>query len=305
MSFAAAPAAAQPTFTDGVLPNGVPSGASGSNVVESGPKFFDPASGDYRPDKPAGSPLVDLAGSDAPLGGRLLNGQTQTAGGWDAGALESNGAALPVELSGFSATTDGGVVRLTWSTASESGNARFRVQRHAGNQAPDGKNAWTTIGSVEGAGTTTEPQQYRFSDASPPFSADRLRYRLVQVDIGGSTTPSDPVVVDLRAPAEARLWPPSPNPARAQATVRVSLPEKPKGMRTKGTRPGGKDLEGADPRLTVFDMLGRHVTTRRLTGALGSRHVVRLDVSEWPSGPYVVRLHVGQVTHTERLTVVR
>jgi hypothetical protein len=97
-ALAAAPTSAQPTFRNGVLPNGVPSGASGTNIVESPPKFYDPASGDYRPDKPAGSPLIDLAGSDAPLGGRLLNGQTQTEGGWDAGALESNGVALSGEL---------------------------------------------------------------------------------------------------------------------------------------------------------------------------------------------------------------
>ncbi|MCS3827799.1 hypothetical protein GGP85_003270 [Salinibacter ruber] len=80
---------AQPSFINAVLPNGVPEGGTGTNVVETGPKFFGPASGDYCPDKPAGRPPVDLASSDPPFGGRLLNGQTKTESGWDAGALES------------------------------------------------------------------------------------------------------------------------------------------------------------------------------------------------------------------------
>ena len=50
----ALPASAQPTFSDGVAPNGLPAGASGTNVATTAPQFFAPATGDYRPDKPAG-----------------------------------------------------------------------------------------------------------------------------------------------------------------------------------------------------------------------------------------------------------
>lgn len=288
--FGPVPTLAQPTFTNAVLPGGVPGGATGSNVLEEPPLFYDPAAGDYRPDKPAGSPLIDLAGDDAPRDGRLLNGQTQTADGWDAGALESTGAALPVELSGFSAATDGGAVQLTWTTASESGNAGFRVQRHAGNQAPDGKNAWTTIGSVGGAGTTNEAQRYRFTDESPPFAAERLRYRLVQVDVGGSTTATDPVIVERGAPGRVRLLPPSPNPAQSAATVRLTFPEQ---------------AHPTEPQVAVFDVLGRRVASHPLEASGGKRRVVRLDVSDWPSGSYFVRLQAGGTTRTERLTVVR
>ncbi len=331
MAFIAAPATAQPSFTNAVLPNGVPEGASGTDVVESGPKFFDPASGDYRPDKPAGSPLVDLAGSDKPFGGRLLNGQTKTAGGWDAGALESSGSALPVDLTGLEATLSEGpggrsAVRLTWSTASEQSNAGFRVQRQAGGSSLAGGSSqaggeagspegtadpeWTTLGYVEGAGTTSRERDYRFVDEDPPFAAGRLRYRLVQEDIGGGTETSDPVVLERPAPTRAQLRPPSPNPAQSMATVEVALP----GSRSVAGAPSANapstdapsaNAPSADARLVVFDVLGRQVAARSLSPEGGYRRAVRFDVSGWPSGLYFVRLSAGPTAETKRLTVVR
>lgn len=294
--FTASPTAGQPSFTNGVLPNGVPDGASGTGVIEAAPLFNDPAAGDYRPDKPAGSPLVDLGGNDSPRDGRLLNGQTQTGEDWDAGALESNGSALPVELTSLEATVDGSAVRLTWSTASETRNAGFRVQRRVeeasapGTQYPETSTGeWRTLGRVNGAGTTSETQRYRFTDSDLPFNAETLRYRVVQVDQDGTTTPSDPVVVKRTTPNRARLHPPSPNPARTEVTVRVALPE---------------EIESEAPRLQVFDVLGRQVTSYRLKARSGRRQSIRLNVNDWPSGLYLVRLQVGPTTRTERLTVV-
>ena len=75
-------------------------------------------------------------------------------------------------------------MRLTWTTATETGNAGFRVQRKAGG-ANDG--SWTTVGSVEGKGTTTEPTSYQYVDEGLPYEADRLTYRLKQVDTDGSS----------------------------------------------------------------------------------------------------------------------
>lgn len=143
---------------------------------------------------------------------------------------------------------------------------------------------------MEGAGTTSRPQSYRFADTDPPFAAERLEYRLVQVDVGGATTPTAPVVVERTAPARMRLLPPSPNPARSTATVRLALPEQ--------TRP-------AAARLAVYDVLGRRIETRPLEASGGARRRIRLDVSRWPSGLYFVRLRAGGQIRIERLTVVR
>lgn len=42
---------------------------------------------------------------------------------------------------------------------------------------------WNEIAFIEGAGTTDEPQRYEWVDARVPFAAERLRYRLRQVDL--------------------------------------------------------------------------------------------------------------------------
>ena len=98
---------------------------------------------------------------------------------------------LPVELASFEATQSGNrTTTLRWSTASERNNAGFRVQ-HQGPTAA----SWSKLGFVEGNGTTTTAQSYRFDAEN--LSVGTHRFRLQQVDLDGSTTLHDPVTVDL------------------------------------------------------------------------------------------------------------
>jgi hypothetical protein len=86
--------------------------------------------------------------------------------------LASNTEPLPVEMAGLEATVDQEEVQLTWRTASETGNARFEVQRRLGGEDEE-KEAWTQIGQVGGSGTTTEAQSYRFTGRDLPYEAER------------------------------------------------------------------------------------------------------------------------------------
>ena len=75
----------------------------------------------------------------------------------------------------FGAEAEGTDVALTWQTASETNNAGFHLDR-AVDAGP-----FVDIGFVEGAGTTTEPQSYRFTvdrDLAPGEG------RVVQTDAG-------------------------------------------------------------------------------------------------------------------------
>lgn len=91
--------------------------------------------------------------------------------------------ALPVELRGFTVNKAGGQARLAWTTATESSNKGFEIQR-----SKDGNN-WKTIGFVAGAGTTTAEQKYSYADAVP--QKGRNYYRLKQVDIDNRAKFSD------------------------------------------------------------------------------------------------------------------
>jgi uncharacterized small protein (DUF1192 family) len=189
---------------------------------------------------------------------------------------------LPVEMASFDARVDDGAVQLSWQTASETNNAEFRVQRR---RAQGSESAWTTVGSVEGSGTTSQAQSYRFTDPDLPYEADALTYRLKQVDTDGTAHLSKTVTVE-RGVQELELLGTYPNPARQQATVRYALPDK------------------QEATIRLYDVLGRQVRTV-VSGEQEGRHQRTLDVGALPSGVYFLRLRAGGQTRTQKFTVTR
>jgi hypothetical protein len=188
-------------------------------------------------------------------------------------------------MAGFDATVSGEAVRLTWQTASETNNAKFQVQRRTGEGANGREGAWTTVGSVDGSGTTSQAQSYRFTDENLPYEADRLTYRLRQVDTDGSASLSETITVE-RGVTEVQLLGTSPNPAQQRATVRYALPEKQKAS------------------IRLYDVLGRQVRTV-VSSTQEGRHQRALDVGALPSGVYFLRLRAGGETRTQKLTIAR
>jgi hypothetical protein len=197
-------------------------------------------------------------------------------------AKVSDAPPLPVEMAGFDAVKSGSSVELTWQTASEMNNAGFQVQRK---RKTDGAE-WTQIGFREGAGTTERTQTYRFTDATPPFEADALTYRLKQVDLDGSTSFSKPVIL-RQTVDQVTLRAPFPNPVRDRATVQFAVPER------------------QDVSLRLYDVLGRRVTTLVAGKQMEGRQEVQIDGAGLPSGTYFLRLRADGQVHTERVTVVR
>ena len=91
--------------------------------------------------------------------------------------------ALPIELLYFNATPNQSVVDLTWATASELNNDFFTVERSI-----DGL-TWENVVTVNGAGTTTQRNNYSAVDTRPV--AGLSYYRLKQTDFDGAFTYSE------------------------------------------------------------------------------------------------------------------
>jgi hypothetical protein len=223
---------------------------------------------------------LDDKGDDDPSNDELY----ATVEGFSEFALASDSEPLPVEMAGFKAmTAKDDQVRLSWKTASEENNAGFEVQRKAG-----AKGSWAKVGFVESkadGGTTSEAHSYQFEDASPPYAADELEYRLRQVDLDGSTSLSESVAVQ-RTVDQVELLGTFPNPTRTRATVRFAVPE-----RQKVT-------------LELYDVLGRRVRTL-VNGEREGRQSMQVDVSTLPSGVYFLRLKAEGQMKTQRMTVVK
>jgi len=196
------------------------------------------------------------------------------------GSYSSN-KPLPVELASFDATRNDDSVQLTWTTASETNNAGFYIER----SVDDG--SFAEIGFRDGAGTTTEARTYRFTDADLPYDAETVEYRLRQVDVDGTAEYSEAVSVTLAAPETVQLLGSVPHPVAQQGQIRYTLP------RTM------------DVELAVYDLLGRRVATLDSGEKPARRHVVHVNVSDWSSGTYFVRLKAGDEVMTRRLTVVK
>jgi len=205
-----------------------------------------------------------------------------TTDGFSEFVLASNTEPLPVELARFEGSVEGENVILKWRTASETNNSGFAVQRRGSDTAP-----WTRVTFVDGAGTTSTPQTYRYRDTDLPYEADSLTYRLKQVDTDGSTSVSGPITVRRGAPKTVQLLGTYPNPARTRATVRYALPQR--------------------QRVTVrlFDALGRHVATIMRGRKDEGRHQRQIDTSRLPSGVYFLRLEARDAIQTQRLSIVR
>ncbi|MGI4735238.1 MAG: T9SS type A sorting domain-containing protein [Janthinobacterium lividum] len=171
---------------------------------------------------------------------------------------------LPVVLSAFTAQAAGtATVRLTWTTASEKDNASFTVERSKTGRA------FTAIGTVIGAGTSTTSHIYDLLDAKLPTGAAMLYYRLHQVDLNGTSTYSPVRVVsfsNVESAALAQLLV-YPNPAHDVARVQL--------LGLSPTAP-----------LEVFDALGRLMRTQTAP-ADGSETV--LPLAGLPTGIYVLR----------------
>jgi len=165
---------------------------------------------------------------------------------------------LPVELVSFSGTVSGRAAHLLWTTASETNNIGFVVERQTGD-------AWTDVSAIiAGQGTTTERTDYAYDVTG--LTAGRHTFRLRQTDTDGAIHHSASVTIEIGTDGLGAL-----------VTVLGN------GSRTPKLR-----IEGSGAvRAEVFDVLGRSVATV-FDGLVSGTAEARLP--SLSSGSYVVRV---------------
>jgi len=172
---------------------------------------------------------------------------------------------LPVELASFTGSNIGMENHLFWTTLSEINNDRFEVQRSL-----DGVQ-FETIGLVDGAGNTADPQDYIFIDDHP--YTGKNYYRLKQVDFDGTYDYSQIIVlevIDLNL-HNMMLW---PNPTDGMVKVTLS-----------------GDLKESLFDLRIYDITGLSVLSEELE--IFESTPFNLDLSGLHKGIYLVEIRNG------------
>lgn len=129
-----------------------------------------------------------------------------------------NSAALPVELTSFSAQPMQKLIRLQWNTATELNNAGFEIERKQYSE-------WSKIGFVEGHGTTNSSQEYSYTDKG--LTPGKYMYRLRQIDRDGKFeySPEIEAYVSL-AESDFSLSPNYPNPFNPTTNISFAVKER-------------------------------------------------------------------------------
>ncbi len=193
-------------------------------------------------------------------------------GGWDPNSI-------PVELTSFSAKIKGNAVELIWSTATETNNYGFSVERK------NGAARFNPLAFVNGSGTTTDVSDYSYTDIYPP--AGIIEYRLKQIDFNGAFQYSEILQVNYATPEEFVLSQNYPNPFNPSTVICMRI--------------------AADCRvkLNIYDIQGRLVSELIDENLPAGVHEAEFDGTGLASGVYYFCLQAGEFHKVRKMILLK
>jgi subtilisin family serine protease len=191
---------------------------------------------------------------------------------------------IPVELTSFKVDVSRNDVLLEWSTATETNNNGFELQR-AFLHDEFGKSPFSPVIFIEGNGTTTETKDYFYSDKQ--LNPGVYYYRLKQIDLDGSFTFSQEISVEVSVPTEFSLMQNYPNPFNPMTTIEYSLAEQ------------------ADVKLIIYSILGEHVATLINMTKNAGYHKYYLNSTGLPSGTYIYQIRAGNFVQSKKMMILK
>lgn len=187
-------------------------------------------------------------------------------------------AIVPVELSSFSSNVLGNSVVLNWETKTETNNQGFEIQRKSGND-------FFTVGFVNGAGTTTEPKVYSFTNEN--IVEGTYEYRLKQLDFDGSFSYSEVIKVEVYSTTSFQIQQNYPNPFNPTTKIKFSIPE------------------SGFVNISVYNSLGEKV--RELVNEIKNSGVfeINFNAGNLSSGVYYARIQSGNYSNIIKMNLIK
>ena len=183
--------------------------------------------------------------------------------------IVGNSGSMPVELSSFTANVISRDVKLNWTTATETNNAGFEIQKSEVRNQKSGE--WVKVGYISGNGTKTTPTNYTFEDKK--LNTGKYNYRLKQIDYNGNFEYFNLTgEVELGVPNKFDISQNYPNPFNPTTKIDFDLPYDSKVS------------------MKLYDMNGREVMTLINETKTAGYYTVQMNGNNLSSGMYFYRI---------------
>ncbi len=187
--------------------------------------------------------------------------------------------ALPVELTSFTAITEGKIVILAWETATEVNNYGFGIERKVNNEE------WKRISFVNGHGNSNSPKEYSFVDE--PSGGREFSYRLKQIDFDGAYEFSKELKISFADELNFNLVQNFPNPFNPETKIKFELPK------------------ASFVKLSIYNTLGEEVGNLINEKKDAGIYSIDFNAKNLPSGVYLYRLETNGYTQTKKMLLVK
>ena len=177
----------------------------------------------------------------------------------------------PVELVAFECKIMQSYILLNWSTATETNNNGFEIQRSSENES------WYTLGFVKGHGSSQVKNNYSFKDVNAnSVNGYNISYRLKQNDFNGKSFYSNTISINKNSiPNSFALLQNYPNPFNGGTVIKFSIPD------------------AADVSLILYDVTGKEIKVLASGNLSTGQHQVSIGVKDFEkltSGVYLYKL---------------
>ena len=194
---------------------------------------------------------------------------------------------LPVEILSFSSSVVDDDVTLNWTTATETNNSGFQIERRE--KLKTRSEEWESIGFVNGNGTTTETKSYSYIDEN--LSAGKYEYRLKQIDFDGTFEYSNIIEAEILPPAKFSLEQNYPNPFNPSTNIQYSLASK------------------QFVSLKIFNSLGEGIAMLVNEEKPAGNHTIAFNpessIKNLVSGVYIYQLKAGEFIQTKKMILLK
>lgn len=183
---------------------------------------------------------------------------------------------LPIELLSNTTTCNGSSVVIEWSTASETNNNFFTIEKSS-----DGIH-FNSIGTVNGAGTSTNILNYSFTDNNT--LAGTFYYRLKQTDFDGNSTTFS-ILTSENCSSTSSVNINAFNNQNGNISIVID------------------DENNSVYTATLFDAIGKKISSTEIKTAKGTNQF-NIDITSINSGVYFISIDNGSTKTTKKIFVM-